>query len=190
MSAQRWDEFLPGAWCVEGLLTRDECDALIEQARGAGVESMKFSGDIRHRQRVTVRLDVSELTRVLWERIRERIPQEIIIDETTENSRFLSVQECMGRWVPSGLHTGKSVVFFHGMMHDGEPLAEGSRAKWIFRTMVYYKRDQDTAPRLSPEEAKARRLLKDAEAAEESGRINEAISLYKQAYRLDPSLES
>jgi tetratricopeptide (TPR) repeat protein len=79
----------------------------------------------------------------------------------------------------------KAVVFFHGLMHDGSP------PNLIFRASVYYKRDPETAPILSEEYKEARRVLNEAIfAAEEGGQIDLAIRLYKQAYRLDPSLDN
>eukprot|EP00966_Prymnesium_polylepis_P135912 3140807-Prymnesium_polylepis.1 len=35
---------------------------------------------------------------------------------------------------------GAAVVFYHGLMHDGEPLSEDSPAKWIFRFDVLYSK--------------------------------------------------
>ncbi|CAB9513679.1 Inherit from NOG: P4Hc [Seminavis robusta] len=84
---------------------------------------------------------------------------------------------------------GKAVVFFHGLMHDGEPLASDDEPKWIYRALVYYRRDPETAPKLSQEAQEARKVLKEAVAAEEAGQIGLAIQLYKKAYRLDPSLD-
>lgn len=85
---------------------------------------------------------------------------------------------------------GKAVVFFHDLMHDGEQLKEGSPVKWIFRTEVMYKRDPETVPQLTPEQKEARQVLQQAEAAETEGDIPGAIRLYRQAYRLDPTLDS
>ena len=85
---------------------------------------------------------------------------------------------------------GKAVAFFHGLMHDGEPLKEGSPPKWIFRTEVMYQRDAQTAPQLTTEQLEARRLLQQAETAETEGNILGAIRLYRLAYRLDPTLDS
>ena len=85
---------------------------------------------------------------------------------------------------------GKAVVFFHDLMHDGEPLKDGSPPKWLFRTEVLFERDPQTAPQLTDDEKEARRFLKKAEECEESGNINEAMKFYKKAYRLDRSLES
>jgi hypothetical protein len=86
-------------------------------------------------------------------------------------------------------HAGKAVIFFHNLLHDGEPLNEGSPPKWVYHSLIYYKRDPESAPILTLKEAHARKLIKEAEEAEESGLIDKAISLYKAAYRLDPSLD-
>mmetsp|Transcript_303 Transcript_303/g.495 ORF Transcript_303/g.495 Transcript_303/m.495 type:complete len:274 (-) Transcript_303:50-871(-) len=84
---------------------------------------------------------------------------------------------------------GKAVLFFHDLMHDGEPLKEGSDPKWLFRTEVMYERDPSTAPSLTIEQKEARECLQKAEEAEMKGDIPEAIQLYNKAYKLDPSLE-
>jgi len=84
---------------------------------------------------------------------------------------------------------GKAVVFFHDLMHDGEPLKDGSPPKWLFRTEVMYERDPDTAPKLSREQVMARELLEEAEAAEMDCDIPEATRCYRKAYRLDPTLD-
>lgn len=84
---------------------------------------------------------------------------------------------------------GKAVIFFHGLMHDGEPLLEGSPAKWLFRTEVMYQRDPGSTPKLTAQQKEARILVKAAEIAEEGGDIPKAMSLYSRAYRLDPSLD-
>lgn len=84
---------------------------------------------------------------------------------------------------------GKAVLFFHDLMHDGEPLKEGSAPKWLFRTDVMYERDPETAPKLSLKQIEAREILAEAEKAEEDGKIPEATRLYKKAYRLDPTLD-
>lgn len=85
---------------------------------------------------------------------------------------------------------GKAVLFLHDMMHDGEPLKEGSAFKWIFRTEIIYERDPDTAAVLTEQQIEARILQGQAEKAEIAGDIPEAIKLYRRAYRLDPSLEA
>jgi len=84
---------------------------------------------------------------------------------------------------------GKAVVFFHDLMHDGEPLKEGSAPKWLFRTEILYRRDPDTAPQLTENQIQAREFLKQAEAAEEGGNFAAAIKYYNKAYKLDSTLE-
>ena len=37
--------------------------------------------------------------------------------------------------------TGSAVVFYHGQMHDGEPLTDDAPAKWIFRFDILYARE-------------------------------------------------
>lgn len=261
------------AWCVEDLLTKEECEKLIDLARSEGIEEMEFSGDTRHRQRVTTRMEIPEIAQLMWDRVKDQIPQELIISEDSyESIRGLlnepdNKNDFIGRWTPSKmcnrvnvaycsgkghlaahrdadhvlnehertfltingfltdrprgsggatrfltddivvsganinikkedvLHriesdsAGRAVVFFHGLMHDGEPLAEGSPPKWIFRALVYYKRDPQSAPQMTLEEKEARRLFKEAVAAEEGGDISGAIKLYSKAFKLDPSLE-
>ena len=83
---------------------------------------------------------------------------------------------------------GKAVVFFHDLMHDGEPLKDKSPPKWLFRTEVIYERDPESAPKLSSAQLEARIFLKEAEEAETDCNIPEATRLYKKAYGLDPTL--
>eukprot|EP00978_Attheya_sp_CCMP212_P032946 scaffold130700_cov68-Attheya_sp.AAC.1 len=86
---------------------------------------------------------------------------------------------------------GKAVVFFQDLLHDGEPLKEGSPPKWLFRTDVIYERDPETVPKLTSDQLDARELLKQAEEAEVKGCIPKATLLYRKgAYKLDPVLDS
>jgi hypothetical protein len=87
-------------------------------------------------------------------------------------------------------NAGTASVFFHDLMHDGEPLKEGSPPKWLFRTEIMYERDPESAPKLSSKQQDARKHLAQAEEAESKGEISRAISLYNKAYRLDLDLES
>lgn len=271
---QEWKELIPNAaWVVENLLTARECEGLIAQAQAEGIEQKQCSGDTRHRQRVTVRMEIPEISELIWERVKDRIPQEVVV--TNENFDVMRTlfnnpdrpRDYIGRWKPSRMISrvnvaycsgrghlaahrdadhvlcenersfltingfltdrpresggatrflkddirvsgadiiirdedvihrvesdkhGRSVVFFHGLMHDGEPLAEGSPAKYIFRALIYYQRDPESAPRLSDQQREAMEMYRQAVSAEESGNITTAIGLYKRAFRLDPSLE-
>jgi len=85
---------------------------------------------------------------------------------------------------------GKAVLFFHDLMHDGEPLKQGSPPKWMFRTEILYQRDPDTAPKMNPQQVEARHFLRQAEAAENDGDIVEATKFYKMAFRLDSDLDT
>jgi hypothetical protein len=260
-------EFLPSAWLIDSLLSPEECEELIQVAKTHGIEDMSMSGDLRHRQRVTARMELPHVAERIWGRIRDLIPQEIVVASAAEAPPgVLYPSSCIGTWKPSMIGTrvnvalctgkghlaahrdadhvlnehertfltingfltdrkantggatrflvdnipvegadirirpsdilariepavGRSVVFMHGLMHDGEPIVENSEPKWIFRLLVYYKRDPATAPVQTEEQQEAAKLLKLAEAAEEDGQISEAIKLYSRAYRLDPSLE-
>jgi len=270
---EEWNEFLPGAWCVQDLLSKDECNYVVEQATLQGIQTFEMKGDTRHRQRVRLLLEAPQLVEAIWERVKDKIPQEIIINnENFQGMKYLlespeNPDDYIGSWTPCGLtdkinvayctgkghlaahrdavrvvneherslltiagyltalpagsgggtrflvddiqvegaeipiheehilykveadHAGKAIIFFHGLMHDGEPLTEDAPAKWLFLCSVFYRRDPETAPQLSDEHREARRLFEEAVAAEEAGNIPQAIKLYKQSYRLDPSLD-
>lgn len=117
-----------------------------------------------------------------------RFVKDSIEVELNEDGLFTTSEEDVLHTVEAD-KAGKAVVFFHDLMHDGEPLKEGSPPKWLFRTEILYERDPSTAPQLSSAEKEAREFLKQAEQAEEAGRLTEAMSFYKKAYRLDPTLE-
>ena len=58
---------------------------------------------------------------------------------------------------------GCAVVFYHGLMHDGEPLREGAPPKWIFRFDIMFRRE---GPAPSPLALTARRLETEADGLE------------------------
>ena len=87
---------------------------------------------------------------------------------------------------------GLATVFFHDLLHDGEPLAEGCPQKWIFRTDVIYQRDRGTGPalqELSAAQEEARKVYAEAEGLEAEDALI-AAKLYRRAFKLDPSLEA
>lgn len=268
----KWDEVIPkSAWVVEDLLTTEECEYFLRCAKSLGIQDMVSAGDVRHRNSTTVSLDDKEMADRIFERIKNHIPQEIVIDEHYQNPGLLTTNNSLyGKWKACGLNfrwrlvcypgqghfgphrdgyrqidehhrsfitingfltdrpsgfggatrfvkdeidavlndegifstqesdvlyrveaekAGTASVFFHELMHDGEPLKPGSPPKWLFRTEIMYERDPDSAPKMTPAEAEARKLLALAEKAESSGDISKAITLYNRAYRLDPQLE-
>ena len=88
-----------------------------------------------------------------------------------------------------GNAVGKAAVFWHDVMHQGQPLVANSAPKWLLITQVLFVRDPSTAPQWTTEQRLARDYLKQAEAAEVAGNIPEAIRCYNKAFKLDPSLE-
>lgn len=269
----KWQEIIKdSAWVVDDLLTPIECEQFVNKAMEEGIQNKISKGDKRHRNSTTVAIDDIDMADRIFDRIKDFIPKEIIIDEhyTNEGLTSYNKKQLFGKWVPCGINSkwrvvcypgtghfgphrdgarivdenhrslitingyltdrplgyggatrfvkdsidanlnedglfttpeedvlhrieadkaGKAVVFFHDLMHDGEPLQEGSPEKWLFRSEIIFERDPETAPQLTIEEKEARELLKRAEVAEEECNILEAIHLYKKAYRLDPTLD-
>lgn len=259
------------AWVVEDLLTKEECEYLLQRAIELGILNQTSSGDKRHRNSTTVAFDEEELSSKLFERIKCYIPHEVVVDDECNNLGLLaSKDQLYGRWTPFGLNhrwrivcypgqghfgphrdgchiinehrrslvtingfltdrpagfggatrfvkdninasinddgifstaecdvlhrveaerAGTASVFFHDLMHDGEPLKAGSPPKWLFRTEILYERDPDSAPEMSEEQRQARKYLNQAEDAETRGDIRGATTFYKKAYKLDPDLE-
>ncbi|CAJ1936489.1 unnamed protein product [Cylindrotheca closterium] len=268
----RWNELIPeSAWVVQDLLTKDECEHFVLRAKSLGIQDKTATGDVRHRNSTTVCLDDKEMADRIFDRIRNQIPQEIVIDEHYQNPGLVTKNnQLYGKWKPCGLNfrwrlvcypgeghfgphrdgyyevdehhrsfitingfltdrppgfggatrfvkdeidavlnddgifstsesdvlhrveaeqAGTASVFFHDLMHDGEPLKTGSPPKWLFRTEIMYQRDPKSAPTLTKTEVEARQFLGLAEESESNGEINKAILLYNRAYRLDPRLE-
>mmetsp|Transcript_19580 Transcript_19580/g.26880 ORF Transcript_19580/g.26880 Transcript_19580/m.26880 type:complete len:276 (-) Transcript_19580:56-883(-) len=119
-------------------------------------------------------------------------------------TRFLSDEQTAefkdekGRFAPkpgSVVHrieankSGKAVIFFHKLMHDGEPLADNSPPKWLFRTEVIYSRVPGTAPLYTQAQMEARQFLDEAKSLEEAGKFSEAARLYDRAFKMDETLE-
>jgi hypothetical protein len=78
---------------------------------------------------------------------------------------------------------GAAVAFYHGQMHDGEPLNEEAPPKWIFRFDVLYMRE-------TPVDEKAeslRRIEVEAEGIEREQPIV-SMQLYRLAERLREGL--
>jgi hypothetical protein len=111
------------------------------------------------------------------------------IDLSLNEEGIYSTPECDVLHRVEAEKAGTASVFFHDLMHDGEPLKEGSPPKWLFRTEVMYRRDPDSVPQMTKDERDARNFLQQAELAENNGDIKEATKFYKKAYRLDPSLD-
>uniref|UniRef100_A0A7S0A3H7 Prolyl 4-hydroxylase alpha subunit domain-containing protein n=1 Tax=Pyrodinium bahamense TaxID=73915 RepID=A0A7S0A3H7_9DINO len=83
---------------------------------------------------------------------------------------------------------GQCLLFFQpGLLHEGAELLSG--VKHILRTDVMCRRDPDSRPRLTPQQAEALDLLRRAQEAEERCECDRAVELYRRAFKLDRRLE-
>ena len=78
---------------------------------------------------------------------------------------------------------GMAACFFHGLIHDSEPLSADAPAKWIWRTEVMYRRDPETAPALNATDELVRLIEYSGERVEREQAMV-AMELYKLAARL------
>ena len=76
------------------------------------------------------------------------------------------------------------MVFVHWLLHEGQEAMGGQ--KYLCRSDVMYQR---CAPPADPRQAEAEALLAQAEQLEAQGKCDEAVVLYKRAYRLCPHLD-
>ena len=79
---------------------------------------------------------------------------------------------------------GAALLFFQpNLLHEGRPLLRGE--KWLLRSDVMFRRLQP----VGREEAEARRLHREAQHLEVTGRSEQAWRSYARAFKLWPSLE-
>ena len=79
---------------------------------------------------------------------------------------------------------GAALLFFQpNLLHEGRPLLRGE--KWLLRSDVMFRRLQP----VGREEAEARRLHREAQHLEVTGRSQEAWRSYARAFKLWPPLE-
>jgi len=78
---------------------------------------------------------------------------------------------------------GMAAVFYHGLMHDSEPLSAKAPSKWIWRTEVMYRRDPESAPHLDSTEELTRLIERSAERIERNEPMA-AMNLYQLGQRL------
>lgn len=79
---------------------------------------------------------------------------------------------------------GKVLIFEHEILHEGSCIDKG--VKYVIRTDVMYKRKE------GPEtnESIAKSIYNKAVNMESEGKFSEAIKLYKEAFKLNPELDS
>lgn len=117
----KWDELIKdSAWVVEDLLTMTECQKLLHRANMLKISSKTAAGDVRHRNSMTVALDDEELAAVVFDRIRDLIPQVIKVDEDCSNPGLChSKEDLYGTWKPYGLNHRWRIVCYPGRGHFG-----------------------------------------------------------------------
>ncbi|KAJ3098124.1 hypothetical protein HDU97_004308 [Phlyctochytrium planicorne] len=80
---------------------------------------------------------------------------------------------------------GMAIIFNHNLLHEGGTLLSGK--KYILRAEIMYTRISPLET--TPEQEEGIRLKREAELMESSGRLSEAVTLYRKAFRLCPELE-
>eukprot|EP01125_Pyxidicula_operculata_P010250 TRINITY_DN3378_c0_g1_i1.p1 TRINITY_DN3378_c0_g1~~TRINITY_DN3378_c0_g1_i1.p1 ORF type:complete len:324 (+),score=37.36 TRINITY_DN3378_c0_g1_i1:2-973(+) len=80
---------------------------------------------------------------------------------------------------------GSALVFYHALVHEGEPVEKGSE-KYFIRTDVMYKRDPPICT--APEDVEAFRLYELAKEMTNSGEVDEAMKLFKKAFKMSPAI--
>eukprot|EP00656_Telonema_subtile_P046102 TRINITY_DN52444_c0_g1_i1.p1 TRINITY_DN52444_c0_g1~~TRINITY_DN52444_c0_g1_i1.p1 ORF type:complete len:285 (-),score=56.64 TRINITY_DN52444_c0_g1_i1:163-1017(-) len=83
---------------------------------------------------------------------------------------------------------GSCLLFYQpGLLHEGQELTGG--VKHILRSDVIFRRDEGSGIPLTAKQQQARECLQQAQDFEANKQFEQAIPLYKRAFRLDPELE-
>jgi len=80
---------------------------------------------------------------------------------------------------------GSALVFYHAIVHEGEPVGVGGR-KYIIRTDVMYEREVPICD--APNDVEAFRLYEQAKEMTNCGDPAEAVKLFRRAFKLSPAL--
>mmetsp|Transcript_9616 Transcript_9616/g.17368 ORF Transcript_9616/g.17368 Transcript_9616/m.17368 type:complete len:273 (-) Transcript_9616:120-938(-) len=117
----KWSELIKdSAWVVKDLLSKEECEYLLQRAMDLDILNQKSAGDERHRNSTTVSSPEPELSRTLFKRIKSSIPQEVWVDEDCSNLGMKSSKEQLyGRWTPIGLNDIWRIACYPGKGHFG-----------------------------------------------------------------------
>eukprot|EP01065_Artemidia_motanka_P001777 TRINITY_DN10830_c0_g1_i1.p1 TRINITY_DN10830_c0_g1~~TRINITY_DN10830_c0_g1_i1.p1 ORF type:complete len:339 (+),score=103.86 TRINITY_DN10830_c0_g1_i1:56-1018(+) len=102
----------------------------------------------------------------------------------TETGATKGAEEDVVGVVPAGL--GSAIVFDNKMLHEGTEVTAGE--KWLLRADIVYRRVERRDPEGSVRH-QACLLLNQAELMEEEKNYDEAVRLYRWAYRLCPELQ-
>ena len=110
------------AWVARNLLTRDECERLVQRAKEANIEHQPSPGTNRLRSCLRVEIDHEDLARTVWNRIKDHVPQELVINndgEEEENPGILLPEQKIGTWRPCSVNTHWRIVCYPGQGHFG-----------------------------------------------------------------------
>jgi len=77
---------------------------------------------------------------------------------------------------------GRMLVFYHTQIHEGFPAS----CKYIIRTDVMYRRETPICD--SPDDREAYAIYLEAQGAADRGMFEEALPLFKKAFKLSPSI--
>ena len=114
----KWNEIIKDcAWVVDSILTPSECEYFIQRATDLGIQekTAAAAGDVRHRNSTTVAFDNHEMAQRIYERIKDYIPQKVVVDEHCNNLGLeYSKGQLIGTWTPYGLNHRWRVVCYPG----------------------------------------------------------------------------
>lgn len=124
----KWEQVFPGeAWCVEDLLSESEATSIVGSGKAEGIESQPVTRDTRDNQRVAAKIEMPSMTDVLCERVKNRIPQEVVFFVVNYDQQIRGLanapddrSQFNGRWTPSQNHPRVNVAHCTG---EGYPTA-------------------------------------------------------------------
>jgi len=120
-TSMKWSELIKDtAWVAEDLLTQTECEQFVERAIEADILDKQQLSDTRHRDSIGVTLDDPELAERVWNRLKDHIPQKVVVEEDCSNAGLVnSKKDIIGTWRPYGLNFKWRVVCYPGKGHFG-----------------------------------------------------------------------
>jgi len=119
---------MENAWFVPKLLSDQECDTLKDRALEIGFDE-RAKRDDRHRTSRTVVFQDDALASAVWERIKDQIPREIVINADHPPPGVEHDPNLQGRWIAKGLNPHWRVAIYdvggHFGPHRDAPRIEG-----------------------------------------------------------------
>lgn len=124
MVSLRIEQVKSGAWCVYNVLSKDECQEIIQMGLDAGIEESPARGDRRHRQHNVHHFENATLAQKLWQQISRVVPREYNFSSTTNSNEPVgfeaeSVRDMIGRWQPHGVKSTFTLLYYQEGDHFG-----------------------------------------------------------------------